>query len=132
MDAMYGRTHDWRKVSLTDRSHKHFRVFRKPTSCNHLDRTRPIHQYRYSSGTAKPMEASPAQMARPAAELHPQHPNNHQSRPVKWIDSRDNVTILLLLIISIFSQSVPWCALPLSTMLYRRLPPIFLILGFTR
>lgn len=41
------------------------------------------------------------------------------------------MTILLLLVIAIFSQFVPLSFIPLSAMLCRRVPPISLILCFT-
>lgn len=53
-------------------------------------------------------ETNPANMTSPAAEPHPQTPANGDPRTVKVINSRDNVTILLLLVIAIFSPSVPF------------------------
>lgn len=77
------------------------------------------------------MDAGPARMASPAAEDPPRNLPKQRSRAVNGISSRDNATVLLLLIIAIFSQFVPLSILPLSAMLCRRVPPISLILCFT-
>lgn len=40
--AMTLGTHDWHRHQMINRSHRQLRVFRKPLTCNHPDRTRPI------------------------------------------------------------------------------------------
>lgn len=70
-------------------------------------------------------------MASPVAEAPPRNLPKQRSRAVN-VNSRDSVTILLLLVIAIFSQFGPLSFLPLSAMLCRLVPPISLILCFTR
>lgn len=53
------------------------------------------------------MEANAAVMTSPAAEPRPRNPTSQQTHSVKMITSRDDVTILLLLVIAIFSQLTP-------------------------
>lgn len=51
------------------------------------------------------METNTAHMAvaAPDAERHPQNPTSQEISSVKMIKSRDDVTILLLLLLAIFS-----------------------------